>query len=152
MRFELLRGGSIRCVCSVCTSWCCGYCTYMLEYKSGDVLEGHDQSVASRNSRRNSKNNVTHLGYSVPAARIIPRIAAMNNKNHHQGLARHMCAVGLQESRNSLPSRWMERAESSGAAMAGLPARPRVPSPSLPIDQHRLVRLLSAIAVLSLSR
>lgn len=52
------------------------------------------------------------------------------------------CVRSPQESRNSLPSTsFMERAESSGAAMAGLPARLRVPSPSLPTNQHRLVRL-----------
>ena len=92
-----------------------------------------------------------HHHFTVGIQRLMSpsRILSARDNNMHRYHAQkeppprscsaYVCAQSPRKPQ--LASAQMERAENSGAAMAGLPARPRVPSPSLPINQHRLVRL-----------
>lgn len=124
MRNVLLQAESIRCACFVHLG------VSMPEDKSGDVLEQHIRSISIYLLEFKGNDTFTAVQYPRQQYASLP---SKNNEDHQA------CVRPSQESRKSLPSRWRE--PSSGAAMAGLPARPRVPSPSLPINQRRLVRL-----------
>ena len=123
----VLHAESIRCVFSVHR----GVGDARKVRVSTVCSERHIQFVAQALNSRHPKNIDTSSDAQYPQQKYASLPSTLKASKSPKD-----CGRPSQESRNSLPSRWRE--PSSGAAMAGLPATTRVPSPPLPIIQHGL--------------